>query len=118
MWPLATGMRVAVVAVAVADLVVGDVVALVGPRPGVVLVHRLIAIAPDGLHTRGDTNLRPDLAIAAGALLGRVERVRWGPLELSIPTHGPPARVWRRTGLAWGGVAPNLRTWWSRRPKC
>lgn len=62
----------------------GDVVLFRPLQPGReddVVVHRVVAVLPEGLVTRGDTNRRPDVPLVTAAnLLGRVvarERKGW-----------------------------------------
>lgn len=88
----------------------GDVVTFGSRREGReddVVVHRVIAVRPDGLVTRGDTNRRPDRELVTpGNLLGRVvarERngrrvpVLGGRPGLWLARFLPTGRrVWRR----------------------
>lgn len=92
--------------VRLADVRPGDVVIYRGQenaRESEEVVHRVVAIAPDGLVTRGDNNPRvDDMPVSQEALLGRVTRVeragrvrpvrggRWGLLQSRA------LRAWRR----------------------
>jgi hypothetical protein len=112
MWPLGARWQAGVVPVAQADLQVGDIVAFVGDRPGLVLLHRVVAIAPGPpmtLQTRGDTRTVPDPWLPASAVLGRVHVLRQGRLVVPVPVTGLPGRVVRKLGLGWSVVAPALR---------
>ena len=70
------GDRLTIEPVSFADVFLGDVIAFPDPigddRTGV-LVHRVVAILPRGLITRGDNNVRVDTSIVtAENLLGKV----------------------------------------------
>ncbi len=114
MWPLAAPLELGVTAVPSWQLQVGDVVAVVGQRPGTAIFHRIVAIHGELLQTRGDTQHRVDPLLPRHAVIGRVEAIRLNSKEISLPVHGLPARWTRRLGLAWGQIAPNLRDQWRR----
>jgi hypothetical protein len=112
MWPLGAQWHAGVVPVAKSDLQVGDIVAFVGDRQGLVLLHRVVAIAPGPpmtLQTRGDTRTVPDPWLPVSAVLGRVHALRRGRLAVRVPVTGLPGRAVRRLGIGWSVLAPALR---------
>lgn len=118
MWPLAPPLHVGIQRTAWRELRRGDLVAVVGQIPGTGVLHRLHAIGPSGLQTRGDTCVRADEPLPHAALLGRAVALRLGPIALPIAVHGPSAALLRATGLRWSAVAPQLRRVWSTLSKC
>lgn len=114
MWPLGPPLELCVLPVDLLQLRPGDLVALVGHRPGEIWVHRLVAVTPTTLVTRGDTLAVADPPWPLTALVGRVTALRCGPLVLPVPTGGLPAEAWRAIGRAWANVAPGLRSRWRK----
>lgn len=112
MWPLGPPWQAGVVPVPLRDLQPGQIVAFLGDRPGLVLLHRVVAIATDGLQTRGDTRETADPWLPASALLGRLEALRLGPLVVPVPHEGVAGTLLRRVGQGWSRVAPGLRRTW------
>lgn len=118
MWPLMAPMQVAVDRVPWADLRRGDLVAIVSFRQGAVVVHRIVALDETSVQTRGDTNSAPDPRLPRSAVLGRIVRMRLGPLQFPVPASGASASLARRVGLLWGRAAPSLRRWWAGCRNC
>ena len=110
MWPLAAPFEALVTPVRPADLAVGDLIVFVAHVPGELWLHRVMAVATDGVRTRGDTNADGDPLVPWSAVLGRVSAVRLG--RWTVPLLGPQAPGVRRLGLLWGRVAPSLRVWY------
>jgi hypothetical protein len=54
-------------------LVIGDVIVFTGPKRKRVIVHRIIAISPEGLITRGDHNSVCDSPVVLEQVIGKVE---------------------------------------------
>lgn len=134
---LRQGDRVFIDPVPLAGVARGDVVAFrpSGERAGGdPLVHRVIAIGPGGLITRGDNNLASDsLPVVRDNLLGRVARIerdgslrpilggRWGLVRarllrwriyaraLAMRLGRGPYRWLRRSGLARQVWHPTIR---------
>ena len=115
MWPLAAPLQAGVAAVAAAALRPGDVVAFLAPSGRNLLLHRVVAVTECGVLTRGDTNQLADPVVPFGAVLGRLEALRCGPLELRVPTSGPLDPPLRHLGRLWSSLAPRLRQTLSRR---
>ena len=118
MWPLGPPVEAGVVRTPWEELQRGDLVAFVGPAPGQVWLHRVQAIAPSSVQTRGDTCLLPDAPVPREALLGRVVAWRIVGVRLPVAVRGPLAHLRRRVGLGWADIAPHLRHAWSALPKC
>ena len=93
---------------------VGDIAAYIGPRGSHLVFHRIIALEPAAVITRGDANAHPDEPVPRTALLGRVVRIELKGYGVDLPTTGPLARAQRGMGLAWGRAAPRLRGWLRR----
>lgn len=112
MWPLAAPMEVRLRPLA-QPTAIGTVVAVLAldaqQAPQVVL-HRVVRIDPESFILQGDTTGRPDAPVPWSAVVGELAAVRLGPLVLPWPTGpGPGAQHWRRAGLLWLRVAPQLR---------
>jgi signal peptidase I len=137
------GDYLAIEPVRVADVRHGDVVVYRGQKEAgesEEIVHRVVAITPDGLVTRGDNNPRvDDMPVSQEALLGRVTHVeragrvhpvwggRWGLLRLralrfwrgarpAIARSGAPGR-WGRARCSGAGRRYPRRRWPGRRPR-
>jgi hypothetical protein len=99
MWPLLRpGARVTIVGCAMSELRRGDVV-LLAAEPSPVL-HRVVALRPDAVLTKGDNARHTDGWSARDAVLGRLERRPWDPAvaRASRPLSRPVAlafRLWR-----------------------
>lgn len=113
MWPLAAPWQVGVAA-AVDPLQPGDLLAVVGDRPGCVVVHRLAAIDGDRLILRGDANGYDDAPVPRSAVVGRVCALRWRGVELHEPNNPLAKQGLAAGGRLWSGVAPRLRGVWRR----
>ena len=94
----------------------GDIVVFRSPRTGVLVVHRVLALLPAGLLTRGDNNDREDAApVAAERVSARVAavcrsgRFRWCPGGWLGVLHGACMRsrnaLARATVRRWAGAA-------------
>ncbi len=64
---------------------VGDVVAFRRPGGQRLVVHRLVSRVPGGWIARGDRCSAPDGFIPDGAILGTVDRVRYGSRRRILP---------------------------------
>lgn len=115
MWPLASPWQVGVGGRG-DSLHPGDLLAVIGERPGTVLVHRLVQIDGDRLILRGDTNGYNDPPVPRDALVGRVQALRLGMLVLTEPHQDATLRLVRQLGVGWARLAPHLRgaVRWSR----
>jgi len=112
MWPLYPPIEVQL---APADrITIGDIIGFIGDRPGVLVLHRVVAVAGDRIQARGDTNHLPDPPLPRQAVIGKVAALRAGPLVLPWPADGAAASLLRQLGLGWSHVAPTLRSGWSR----
>lgn len=108
MWPLAAPWQVGV-GDRSDSLHPGDLLAVIGDRPGTVLVHRLVQIDGDRLILRGDTNGYDDTPVPRGALVGRVRALRLGRIVLTEPRQDATLGLLRQSGIAWARLAPQLR---------
>jgi hypothetical protein len=108
MWPLASPWQVGI-----GDrgdsLQPGDLLAVIGARPGTVLVHRLVKIDGDWLILRGDTNGYDDAPVPRDALVGRVQALRLGRMVLTEPRQDATLGLVRQLGVGWAHLAPQLR---------
>lgn len=93
---------------------VGDIAVYLAPRGRHLMVHRVVAVEPHQVITRGDTNAYLDQPVPRTALLGRVTGVGLGAVTIPLPASGPLALAQRRAGLTWGRAAPHLRRWLGR----
>ncbi len=108
MWPLASPWQVAVGS-RDDPLQPGDLLAVIGNRPGTVLVHRLVQIDGDRLILRGDTNSYDDTPVPRDALVGRVRALRLGRIVLTEPRQDATLGLMRQLGIGWARLAPHLR---------
>lgn len=108
MWPLASPWQVGV-GNRSDPLHPGDLLAVIGERPGTVLVHRLVQIDGDQLILRGDTNGYDDPPVPRDALVGRVQALRLGTLVLTEPRQDATLGLVRQLGVGWARWAPHLR---------
>lgn len=108
MWPLASPWQVGVGG-RNDSLHLGDLLAVIGERPGTVLVHRLVQIDGDRLILRGDTNGYDDAPVPRDALVGRVRALRLGTLVLTEPRQDATLGLLRQLGIGWARLAPQLR---------
>lgn len=108
MWPLASPWQVGV-GNRSDTLHPGDLLAVIGDRPGTVLVHRLVQIDGDQLILRGDTNGYDDPPVPRAALVGRVRALRLGTLVLTEPRQDAMLGLVRQFGVGWARLAPHLR---------
>lgn len=112
MWPLAPPLQVRLQPLA-QPIAVGSVVAVLAldahQAPQVVL-HRVVAVGQETITVQGDTTGRPDPPVSLTAVVGELATVRLGPMVVPWPTGSTAyADVWRRAGLHWLRLAPQLR---------
>jgi hypothetical protein len=112
MWPLTAPMEVCLRPL-VQPTAMGTVVAVLAldarHAPQVVL-HRVVGIDQEELILQGDTTGKPDAPVPWSAVVGELAAVRLGRLVLPWPAGpGAGARHWRRAGLFWLRLAPQLR---------
>ena len=108
MWPLAAPLEVALSAGG-ADLHVGDIVGVIGDRPGTVVLHRLVAQVGDRVILRGDTCAKADLPVPATAVVGVLLGVRLGRAHVFLPRNETFVTYFRAFGGNWARIAPLLR---------
>lgn len=114
MWPLGPPLQAGVRRVPAGQLQIGDIIAFIAAPRAVLWVHRVTELQTDGVVTRGDTNGFDDAPVPFAAILGRVEAVRWGALELPFAQFGALARLQRTVGRTWSHLAPPLRQAYAR----
>lgn len=112
MWPLYPPMQVQLSSAE--DVHVGDVIAFIGSRPGILALHRVTAIDGETLRTRGDSNPNEDQPLPKSAVIGKLAALRWGPAVLHLPQRGLSAEAVRRAGMGWARLAPKLRIIWAQ----
>jgi hypothetical protein len=88
------------------DLAVGDLAAFLSIDGRRLNFHRVVERDDEGYLTRGDTNRRSDRPVPRDAIVGRVSRIELGGLGIDLPRSGAIASLQRRSGLAWGRIAP------------
>ncbi len=88
------------------DLAIGDLAAFLTADGRRLNFHRVIDRDGESYLTRGDTNRRSDLPVPREAIVGRVSRIELGGLGIDLPRSGAIASLQRRSGLAWGRMAP------------
>lgn len=113
MWPLAAPFQAEVVPVSPHDVAIGDLVVFVSHDQGRLWLHRVVAIFPEGVRTRGDTVAMPDPLVPWSAVVGRVDAIQLRGARL--PLTGPIGPWWRLMGQSWAQIAPGMRRWYRQR---
>jgi SynChlorMet cassette protein ScmC len=79
----------------------GDVVCFTSPDTGRAVVHRVVAVSPRGIRTRGDNNTADDSGLLKpGDIVGRVTAAHRGSRRRAVPGgwSGSAALGWSRVG--------------------
>ena len=95
MWPLIRhGATVEVLPLGGAALAVGDVV--LWARGGGLVLHRVVALTPDAVTTKGDAMAHVDPPVSRADVLGRLARRPWDRCVARLSRLGgaPLARAW------------------------